>query len=80
VLGHRTTRPFMVGQGDIEEHIFSGPTGATFGTAMRAFGVLMQQGERADGRPDCFVVLSWSDQRVSSIQDFFLCALRDRRR
>jgi RNA polymerase sigma-70 factor (ECF subfamily) len=33
--------------------------------------VLMQQDERSDGRPDYFVVLSWSDQRVSSIQDFF---------
>jgi len=33
--------------------------------------VLIQQDERADGRPDYFVVLSWSDQRVSSIQDFF---------
>ncbi len=33
--------------------------------------VLMQQDERSDGRPDYFVVLSWSDQRVSSIHDFF---------
>lgn len=33
--------------------------------------VLMQQEGRSDGRPDYFVVLSWSDQRVSTIQDFF---------
>ena len=33
--------------------------------------LLMQQDERSHGRPDYFVVLSWSDQRVSSIQDFF---------
>jgi len=33
--------------------------------------LLMQQDERSHGRPDYFVVLSWSDQRVSIIQDFF---------
>lgn len=33
--------------------------------------VLMQQDGRCDERPDYFVVLSWSEQRVSSIQDFF---------
>jgi len=31
----------------------------------------MQQDECSDGRPDYFVVLSWTDQRVSSIQDYF---------
>lgn len=35
--GTCTTRPFMAGQGDIEEHIFSRPTGISYGTAMRAF-------------------------------------------
>jgi hypothetical protein len=35
--GTCTTRPFMAGQGDIEEHVFSRPTGVTYGTAMRAF-------------------------------------------
>ena len=35
--GTCTTRPFMAGQGDIEEHIFSRPTGTSYGTAMRAF-------------------------------------------
>jgi len=33
--------------------------------------VLMQQDERSDGQPDYFVVLTWSGQQVSSIQDFF---------
>jgi RNA polymerase sigma-70 factor, ECF subfamily len=33
--------------------------------------VLMQQDERSDGRPDYFVVLAWSGQRVSTIRDFF---------
>jgi RNA polymerase sigma-70 factor (ECF subfamily) len=33
--------------------------------------VLMQQDERSDGQPDYFVVLAWSGQRVSTIQDFF---------
>jgi hypothetical protein len=33
--------------------------------------VLMQQDERSDGQPDYFVVLSWSGQQVSRIQDFF---------
>ena len=33
--------------------------------------VLMQQEERSDGRPDYFVVLAWSGQRVSTIRDFF---------
>jgi hypothetical protein len=35
--GTCTARPFMAGQGDIEEHIFSRPTGVTYGTALRAF-------------------------------------------
>jgi hypothetical protein len=35
--GTCTARPFMAGQGDIEEHIFFRPTGNTYGTAMRAF-------------------------------------------
>jgi hypothetical protein len=35
--GTCATRPFMAGQGDIEEHIFSRPTGITYGTAIRAF-------------------------------------------
>jgi RNA polymerase sigma-70 factor (ECF subfamily) len=33
--------------------------------------VLIQQPERSDGRPDYFVVLAWSGQRVSTIRDFF---------
>jgi RNA polymerase sigma-70 factor, ECF subfamily len=33
--------------------------------------VLMQQHERSDERPDYFVVLTWSGQRVSTIRDFF---------
>jgi RNA polymerase sigma-70 factor (ECF subfamily) len=32
---------------------------------------LMQQHERADGRPDYFVVLAWSGQRIVTIRDFF---------
>jgi hypothetical protein len=35
--GTCTTRAFMAGQGDIEEHVFFRPTGNTYGTAMRAF-------------------------------------------
>ena len=35
--GTCTTRPFMAGQGDIEEHVFFRPGGNTYGTAMRAF-------------------------------------------
>jgi hypothetical protein len=35
--GTCTTRPFMAGQGDIEEHVFFGPGGPTYGTALRAF-------------------------------------------
>jgi hypothetical protein len=35
--GTCTTRPFMAGQGDIEEHVFFRPSGNTYGTAMRAF-------------------------------------------
>ena len=35
--GACTTRPFMAGQGDIEEHVFSRPTGVSYGTALRAF-------------------------------------------
>ena len=35
--GTSTTRPFMAGQGDIEEHVFSRPTGISYGTAIRAF-------------------------------------------
>src|SRR6266702_3072355 len=34
-------------------------------------GVLIQQHERSDGRPDYFVVLGWAGQRVSTIRDFF---------
>ena len=34
-------------------------------------GVLIQQHERSDGRPDYFVVLAWAGQRVSTIRDFF---------
>jgi RNA polymerase sigma-70 factor, ECF subfamily len=33
--------------------------------------VLMQQDERADWRPDYFVVLAWSDSQVSTIRDVF---------
>jgi RNA polymerase sigma-70 factor, ECF subfamily len=33
--------------------------------------VLIQQQERSDARPDYFVVLAWSGQHVSTIQDFF---------
>jgi RNA polymerase sigma-70 factor (ECF subfamily) len=33
--------------------------------------VLIQQEERPDGRPDYFVVLGWSGQRLSTIRDFF---------
>ena len=32
--------------------------------------VLIQQHERADARPDYFVVLGWSGERVSTIRDF----------
>ena len=32
--------------------------------------VLIQQGERSDERPDYFVVLGWSGDRVSTIRDF----------
>jgi len=32
--------------------------------------VLIQQHERADARPDYFVVLGWSGKRVSTIRDF----------
>jgi hypothetical protein len=35
--GTCTTRAFMAGQGDIEEHVFLRPTGNTYGTAIRAF-------------------------------------------
>jgi hypothetical protein len=35
--GTCTTRPFMAGQGDIEEHVFFRAGGNTYGTAMRAF-------------------------------------------
>jgi len=33
--------------------------------------VMMQQEVRADGRPDYFVILSWSDGQVAAIRDFF---------
>jgi RNA polymerase sigma-70 factor (ECF subfamily) len=32
--------------------------------------VLIQQHERSDARPDYFVVLGWSGERVSTIRDF----------
>ena len=32
--------------------------------------VLIQQHERTDARPDYFVVLGWSGERVSTIRDF----------
>lgn len=32
--------------------------------------VLVQHGPRGDERPDCFVVLAWADDRVSTIRDF----------
>jgi RNA polymerase sigma-70 factor (ECF subfamily) len=32
--------------------------------------VLMQHPARADARPDYFVVLSWSGDRVATIRDF----------
>jgi hypothetical protein len=35
--GTCTVRPFMAGQGDIEEHVFFRASGNTYGTAMRAF-------------------------------------------
>lgn len=35
--GTCSTRPFMAGQGDIEEHVFFRAGGNTYGTAMRAF-------------------------------------------
>jgi len=41
--GTCTTRPFMAGQGDIEEHIFSRPTGVSYGTAMRAFDLKSEE-------------------------------------
>ena len=41
--GTCTTRPFMAGQGDIEEHIFSRPTGITYGTAIRAFDLKTEE-------------------------------------
>ncbi len=33
--------------------------------------VMMQQEERGDGRPDYFVILTWSNGQVATIQDFF---------
>lgn len=33
--------------------------------------VMMQQEGRGDARPDYFVILSWSDGQVATIQDFF---------
>jgi RNA polymerase sigma-70 factor, ECF subfamily len=33
--------------------------------------VMMQQEVRADGRPDYFVILTWSGGQVATIQDFF---------
>ena len=41
--GTSTTRPFMAGQGDIEEHVFSRPTGITYGTAIRAFDLKSEE-------------------------------------
>jgi len=41
--GTCTARPFMAGQGDIEEHIFSRPTGVGYGTAIRAFDPKSQE-------------------------------------
>jgi hypothetical protein len=41
--GTCTTRSFMAGQGDIEEHIFSRPTGVTYGTAIRAFDLKSEE-------------------------------------
>lgn len=41
--GTCTTRPFMAGQGDIEEHVFARPTGIGYGTAIRAFDPKTQE-------------------------------------
>jgi hypothetical protein len=41
--GTCATRPFMAGQGDIEEHIFSRQTGVSYGTAIRAFDLKAQE-------------------------------------
>jgi hypothetical protein len=41
--GTCTTRPFMAGQGDIEEHLFSRPTGVSYGTALRAFDLKTEE-------------------------------------
>jgi hypothetical protein len=41
--GTCTTRPFMAGQGDIEEHVFARPTGISYGTAIRAFDPKTQE-------------------------------------
>ena len=41
--GTCTARPYMAGQGDIEEHVFSRPTGTTYGTAIRAFDPKTQE-------------------------------------
>jgi hypothetical protein len=38
-----TARPFMAGQGDIEEHTFSRPAGVSYGTALRAFDPKSQE-------------------------------------
>jgi hypothetical protein len=41
--GTCTTRPFMAGQGDIEEHVFARPTRISYGTAIRAFDPKTQE-------------------------------------
>jgi hypothetical protein len=41
--GTCTAQPFMAGQGDIEEHVFSRPTGVTYGTAIRAFDLKSEE-------------------------------------
>jgi hypothetical protein len=41
--GTCTARPFMAGQGDIEEHVFSRPTGVSYGTALRAFDLKTEE-------------------------------------
>ena len=41
--GTCTARPFMAGQGDIEEHIFARQTGITYGTAIRTFDLKSEE-------------------------------------
>jgi hypothetical protein len=41
--GKSSTRPFMAGQGNIEEQVFSRSTGVSYGTAIRAFDLKSEE-------------------------------------